>query len=91
MTPKELEELTEFPTDFLDTYCSSQVGHTDWAFMDYDIIDYLQSLSQERDCSPPNTDQIQRNIESIVIFYKEDEGGHEGQDEEDAWLMSEEG
>jgi len=78
----------KFSTDYLDAYSKKANGHTDWAYMDYDIINYLQSLSTPREPSPPNTDQIQRRISSIVIFYEEDEGGHEGQDEEDAWEMS---
>ena len=73
----------------LEKYSLETKRHSDFDFMDYDIINYLQSLSTETDMSPPNTDQIQRRIASIVIFYEEDEGGSEGQEEQDAWEMSE--
>ena len=32
----ELRNLTNYPTDYLDAYCDAEVGHTNWAFAEYD-------------------------------------------------------
>ena len=67
MTIEKIEGL-----DLLKKYSLKTKGHTDFDFMDYDIINYLQTLMTEIDCSPPNTDQLNRKISSVVIFYEED-------------------
>jgi len=29
----QLKNLTNFPTDYLDAYCDSVVGHTNWSYV----------------------------------------------------------
>lgn len=53
----ELKNLTEFPTDYIDAYCESKVGHTNWAFVD----------------SVHPTEVEDGDIESIIVIYKEAE------------------
>jgi len=32
----EIRNLTNNPTDYLDAYCDAELGHTNWAFVDYE-------------------------------------------------------
>ena len=33
MDYSELEGLTKYPSDLLDAYCYSEVGHTNWSYV----------------------------------------------------------
>ena len=83
--------MSKFTTDHLDHYSLQTKGHDNWAYMDSYIIEYLQSFKSDIDYSPPNTDQLDRKISSVVIFYEDNECDSViwSQEEEDAWEMSE--
>ena len=51
-----LRNLTNFPTDYLDAYCDAEVGHTNWAFAEYDRTRMSSILDNPE-------------VHSVVIFY----------------------
>jgi len=53
----ELKNLTEFPTDYIDAYCESKVGHTNWAYKEFEDI----------------LEDIGNNVHEIIVVYKEAE------------------
>ncbi len=52
----QLRNLTNFPTDYLDAYCDAEVGHTNWAFAEYDRTRMSSILDNPE-------------VHSVVIFY----------------------
>ena len=60
----QLRNLTNFPTDYLDAYCDAEVGHTNWAFAEYDRTKISSILDNPE-------------VHSVVIIYNnpEDEDG----------------
>jgi len=59
MDYQELEGFTKFPTDFLDAYCYSEVGHTNWS--------YVNSVHPD--------DIKDGTIKEVIVIYYDEEGG----------------
>jgi hypothetical protein len=57
MEYEELEGLTKFSTDFLDAYCYSEVGHTNWSYVD----------------SVHPDEVADGDIKTIIVIYKDDD------------------
>ena len=58
----ELEGLTNFSTDLLDAYCYSEVGHTNWSYVD----------------SVHPDEVADGDIEAIIVIYKVDDREEHG-------------
>ena len=53
----ELKNLTEFTTDYLDAYCMQELGHTNWAYKEFEDI----------------LEDIGNDVHEIIVIYSEPE------------------
>ena len=53
----ELRNLTNFPTDYLDAYCDAEMGHTNWAYKEFEDI----------------LEDIGNDVHEIIVIYSEPE------------------
>ncbi len=51
----ELKNLTEFTTDYLDAYCMQELGHTNWAYKEFEDI----------------LEDIGNDVHEIIVIYKQ--------------------
>ena len=51
----ELRNLTNNPTDYLDAYCDAEVGHTNWAYKEFEDI----------------LEDIGNDVHEIIVIYKQ--------------------